>query len=351
MTRPAARPELTVVLDVHARGSDPLAALRAAATATTDLDVNVVLVGDPHWIEASLRTLPHDAERVRVRDASVTFVADAPQKQRDEIAARSVQVALTVLASSPEAVLISSARASTVAAAARATLTPLAAPAHPALAAVYPTLRHRGEARDPLALILDVGAAIECDAEQLCAFAVMGATYARLVSLNPRPRVGLLCPAGALELAPQRVVDAHQHLQALAIAELEYIGLLRADQLTRGDADVVVTDGFTGDVFVRALEGVSATAERLLQMAQERFRWRLGVSILAEGVSRLRELGDWENYGGAPLLGFDRGVILTQRESGRRAFVNAVRLAAKIDRLEVIRHIGLAVSQLQSDAR
>lgn len=351
MTRPTVRPELSVVLDVHARGSDPLAALRAAALATTDLDINMVLVGDPHWIEASLRTLPHDAERVRVRDAGVQYVADGPQKQRDAIAETSVRVALEVVAASPNAVLVSGARASRAVAAARATLTPLLAPAHPALAAVYPTLRHRGEARDPFALILDVGAAIECDADQLCAFAVMGATYARLVSVNPRPRVGLLSPAGAIELAPQRVLDAHTRLQAASIAELEYIGLLRADQLTRGDADVVVTDGFSGDVFVRSLEGVSATAERLLQMAQERFRWRLGVSILAEGVSKLRELGDWENYGGAPLLGFDRGVILTQRESGRRAFVNAVRLAAKIDRLEVIRHIAMAVSHLESTSQ
>lgn len=342
------RAGLSVVVDAHARGADPLVALRAAAVATTDLGLPVVIVGDPHWIEASLRTLPHDAEHLRVRDAGVRFVADATAAERDAIATASARVALAELAADPDAALVSGARASAFVPAALELLRPLPRPSRPALAAVFPTLRHRGQERDPFALILDVGAAIECSADDLLAFAILGATYAQHISVNPRPRVGVLCPAGVLTLAPARVAQVHQRLSALPTGSFEYIGLLRADQLTRGDADVVVTDGFAGDVFVRSLEGVSATAERLLSMAQERFRWRLGVSILGEGVSRLRELGDWENYGGAPLLGFDRAVILTQRESGRRAWLNAVRLAAKIDRLGVVRHTAEALASLPS---
>ncbi len=341
--------DLTVVVDAHARGADPVAALRAAAVATVDLDRDVVAVGDAAWIAQQLRSIPHDAERLRVVDAGVRFVADAPQPARDAIGEACVRVSVDLLARDPRATLVTGARIRDVVRVARESLQPLAPDVRPAMASVFPTLLHRGETRDPFALVLDVGAAIDCDADDLCVFAVLGATYARLVSQNPRPRVGLLCPAGALTLAPERVSVAHRRLLATPDVELDYVGPLRADQLTRGDVDVVVTDGFAGDVFVRSLEGIAGTADRLLEIARERFRWRLGVSMLAQGVSRLRELGDWENYGGAPLLGLDRGVIVAQRESGTRTYANAIRLAAKIDRLGVIPHTEQALQRLASE--
>jgi glycerol-3-phosphate acyltransferase PlsX len=147
--------------------------------------------------------------------------------------------------------------------------------------------------------------------------------------------------------APPRVRDAHRRLLQ-STPGFEYVGCLRADHVTSGDADVIVTDGFTGDVLLRTLEGVAATGEALIKRAAERFQWRLGVQMLGDGIAAIREFTDWENYGGAPLLGLDRAVIVTQANSGRRAFVNAIRLGAKIDRLQVLQAVAAGVAELQT---
>jgi glycerol-3-phosphate acyltransferase PlsX len=216
-----------------------------------------------------------------------------------------------------------------------------------AMAAVFPTLRHRGERQDPFALLLDVGATVDCQGDELAVFAAMGAAYARQISANERPRVALLSVEGSVESSPLAVRQAHQQLSHVEVP-FEYIGCIGADQLTLGDADVVVTSGFAGGVVIRTLEGVVATAQELLLRASERFRWRLGVSMLGSGLERLRELTNWESYGGAPLLGFRQPVIVTQANSKRGAILNAIRLAAKVVRGEVWRQVGDSVQVLLS---
>ncbi len=202
-------------------------------------------------------------------------------------------------------------------------------------------------ASDPFALLLDVGATVQCTSDDLVTFAAMGAAYASKISRIDRPRVALLSNGTSTSTAPPRIRDAHLRLQR-ASADFEYIGCLRADHVTSGDADVIVTDGFTGDVLLRTLEGVAATGEALIQRAAERIQWRVGVKMLETGLTAVREFTDWENYGGAPLLGLDRAVVVTQANSGRRAFLNAIRLGAKIDRLQVLQAVAAGVAKLRS---
>ena len=203
-----------------------------------------------------------------------------------------------------------------------------------AFAAVVPTLRFRGERNDPLALVLDVGANPRASADDLVAYARMGVAYARHVSANERPTVGLLSPTRNPNAAPRSVAKAHAVL-ASSTAHFDYVGLLRADRVLLGAADVIVTEGFAGNVVIRSLGGVTSTAEQLLRRARSRFRWRVGAQMLGSGLERLRDLTDWENYGGAPLLGFDRTIIVPHEEAGEHAMINAIRLAAKVDRLAI----------------
>jgi len=338
----------TIVLDVTAGEGDGREALQAAALASLELDLDLCLVGDETDITEQLATLAHDAERLRV--------IHAPDRVDSNVSARvaigkaprsSIAVGLDTVARTRDTAFVSAGHAGAIVLEATQRLTPIAGVKRAALAAVYPTLKLRGERQDPFALLLDVGATVDCSDDELVAFAVMGSAYARRISVNPHPRVALLSNGTNAEVAPPPINLAHRRL-AEGDFDFEYIGCIRADQITRGDADVIVSDGYTGDVVIRTLEGVASTAHALLRQASDRFRWRLGVSMLGRGIERLRELIDWENYGGAPLLGFQSPVIVTQSNSHRRAFFNAIRLAAKVERTGAIAEVTDCVERLQS---
>ncbi len=336
----------TIVIDTCAGQKEGREALAAAAIASLNLDVQIVVVGDEDVITPALQGLAHDAERLRLVHAADRIPEHADPRDARKVAPRSsLAVGLDLTARDPEAIFVSAGPPSAIVAIALQTLGRLPSVSRAALAAVYPTLRHRGPNDDPFALLLDVGATIECRSEHLISFAAMGAAYSSKISSVERPRVGLLANGTSPAATPLRVREAHERLSSGALP-FEYIGLMRGDQITHGEADVIVTDGFSGDVLVRTLEGVAASADALIQRAEARFKWRLGVQMLGGGIAKLREFTDWENYGGAPLLGLDRPVIVTQANSGCRAFVNAIRLGAKMQRLEVTAAVAGAVAEV-----
>ena len=334
-----------IVIDIcvgRDRGSE---ALEAAAIASLEHEHQITVVGDESEITASLQKLAHDAEHLAVAHAGDRIDPDLELAESLARAPRSsIAVGIELLARDPAAIFISAGGTAAIVATARRLLARLPGVARPALAAVYPTLRPHGPASDPFGLLLDVGATVHCDAADLVNFAAMGAAYAAKISRIDRPRVALLSNGTGLTGAPERVRGAHRRL--LHTTAFEYVGCLRADHVTSGDADVIVADGFTGDVLLRTLEGVAATGELLLKRAAERIQWRLGVQMLSDGLTAIREFTDWENYGGAPLLGFDRAVVVTQANSGRRAYLNAIRLGAKIDRLQVLAAVAASVAAL-----
>jgi glycerol-3-phosphate acyltransferase PlsX len=207
-----------------------------------------------------------------------------------------------------------------------------------ALAAVYPTRREHGEKADPFSLILDVGATVDATPEDLVAFAVMGAAYARIISRNPHPSVALLSNGTEPQKGPPRVVEAHARLSAHP--QLRFAGNVEGVDIPKGTADVVVCDGFVGNVALKMLEGMQETAVELAQYAQkERLLWRLGMLMLSSGFQRLKAVTDWQQYGGAPVLGFDRIFIKAHGRSRAHAIANAGKVAAKAVAAELGRSI------------
>lgn len=328
----------TVVVDATAGEEDGAAALRAAATASLDLAQDVIVVGDESDLTAALAELAHDAERLRVVHAPDRLPSSALSQTVLEAAPRSaIPVALSILASRPDASFVTAGPPGAVVRAAESCLSLLPGIERSALAAVVPTVRVRGTHDDPFALVLDVGAHARATADDLVAFARMGAAYARRISDNEQPTVALLSHSRNPKAVARALAQAHRRLVAIDAedASFAYLGLMRADRIPLGDADVIVTEGAGGNIVIRTLEGVAATAQTMLQRASERFTWRVGVSMLGAGMDRLRTITHWGNYGGAPLLGVDRTVVLTHEEAGERALLNGIRLAAKIERLDV----------------
>jgi len=318
-----------IVVDAMGGDRAPEEIVAGAAEASLALGAEIILVGDAATIGRILPRLRHDGARVRVHHAETRIEMD--EKPAEALAARpdaSIAVAAQLVARGEGDALVSAGNtgASVLACARHWKLLPGVHRA--ALAAVYPTELRRGDKDDPFSLILDVGATIDATAEDLVSFAVMGSAYAKLVSQNRRPRVALLSNGSEAGKGPAQVVAAHELL--LATTELNFIGNVEGLDIPRGVADVVVCSGFVGNVVLKMLEGVSETVVRLARYAhKEKLTWRLGLMALSSAIDQLKVVTDWQQYGGAPLLGFEHLFIKAHGRSNARAITNAIKVANK----------------------
>ena len=305
--------------------------VQAAAART---DVSLVLVGDEAQIRPLLSGLPAvAADRVTIHHTpEVVGMDEKPHEALSHKPGASIFAAARLVAAGGGDALVSAGNtgASVLACARNFHLLPGVRRA--ALAAVYPTEIRHGEKHDPFSLLLDVGATLDVTDENLVSFALMGAAYAARISRNPRPRVALLSNGSEAGKGPREVTGAHQRLLELAARDerFNFIGNVEGVDIPRGTADVVVCSGYVGNVVLKMLEGVSETVLRLARYAyKEKLVWRLALAMLSGGIKRIKAVTDWQEYGGAPLLGFDHLFIKAHGRSGARAIANAVKVAHK----------------------
>jgi len=319
-----------IVVDAMGGDHAPDEIVQGAAEASLALtSAEIILVGDASVLGRLLPRMRHDGSRVRVHHASTHVEMD--EKPAEALAAKpdaSILVAAQLVANGEGDALVSAGNTGAAILACARSWTLLDGVRRAALAAVYPTELRRGEKDDPFSLILDVGATIEATAEDLVTFAVMGSAYAKLMSANRRPRVALLSNGSEANKGTPEVIAAHTAL--VETTELNFIGNVEGLDIPRGVADVIVTSGFVGNVVLKMLEGVSETVVRLARYAhKERLAWRLGLLALSSAIDQLKQITDWQQYGGAPLLGFAHPFIKAHGRSNARAVTNAVKVAHK----------------------
>lgn len=328
----SAAPHRHVTIAVDAMGGDHAPEEIVLGVAQLSLDaphVQTLLVGDEPTLTSILARARHDAERISIHHAgSFIGMEDKPQEALAEKPDASITVAAHLVASGAAEALVSAGNTGASVMACSRAWKRLPGVRRAALAAVYPTEMRRGEKDDPFSLILDVGATLDVSAEDLVGFALMGSAYASRVSKNERPRVALLSNGTEAGKGPPTIVEAHRLLSDSP--DLNFVGNVEGVDIPRGTADVVVCSGFVGNVVLKMLEGVSETIVRLAGYAyKEKLVWRAGLMMLSGGISRLKEVTDWEQYGGAPLLGLDRLFIKAHGRSKARAITNACKVAAK----------------------
>jgi len=207
-------------------------------------------------------------------------------------------------------------------------------------AALFNLRRDRGIYRPALALpipipgsepvlLLDVGANVTCRPEHLVQFAHMGSAFSSAVLGIDRPRVALLSNGEEPGKGTPDLVAVHEQLAAMAGPDLNFIGNIEGTQLPQRVADVVVTDGFTGNVTLKLFEGVSERALRAVrEAAMSSWRGRLGGLLLAPAVRTLRDQIDPERQGGAYMLGLRRLGIVAHGRFSERGFARAIEVAA-----------------------
>ena len=301
----------------------------ALQLAREQVPIRIVLVGDEEAIGAELARTPHDQARIEVVHApEMVAMTDKPSDALDRLPDCSVLRASELVRDGKADALVSAGNTGAVILAASRTFERLPGVRRVGLAAVYPTARRHGPRNDPFALMLDVGATLNCSAEDLVAFAVMGSGYSRIISDIERPRVGLLSNGSEASKGTAAIVEAHARLRELR--SVEFVGNVEGLDIPRGTADVVVCEGFVGNIVLKMLEGVSEVAKELARAAYERnIFYKLGLALMARGIRRIKGLTDWKQYGGAPIVGFDRLVIKAHGRSNARAIRNALKVAAK----------------------
>ncbi|HHY09706.1 MAG TPA: phosphate acyltransferase PlsX, partial [Firmicutes bacterium] len=188
--------------------------------------------------------------------------------------------------------------------------------ARPAITSLMPTLKG-------VSLIVDVGANVDCRPNQLVQFAQMGSIYAKEVLKVPNPRVGLLNVGHEPGKGNRLTQEVYPLLQETS---LNFVGNIEGREISRGDIDVIICDGFVGNIVLKFAEGLS---EALFGMLKEEFTSgvisTLAALMLKPGLSRIKKRVDYTEYGGAPLLGVNGVVIIAHGGSNAKAIYNAIR--------------------------
>ena len=334
---------MRVALDAMGGDHAPREAVAGAAEAVRDLDVEVILVGPAERLKDELRHVPapeRGAEALRIVDApEVIGMAEAPAMALRRKRRSSIAVALDLVRRGEADAMVSAGNTGAVMAAALLTLRPIEGIDRPAIAAVLPTRRERGRV-----IMLDAGANVDCRPKHLLQFGVMGSVYAARVLGVESPRVGLLSNGEEDTKGNELVIRAAELLRR---SGLRFIGNVEGRGVFAGDADVVVCDGFVGNVVLKFGEGLALGIFSLLREELSRGFWvRLGVALARPRLRALALRLDHTEYGGAPLLGVDGICIVSHGSSKARAVRNAIGLAAESVRARMVEAIRADVARL-----
>ncbi len=325
---------ITVAVDAMGADAGPAVVVEGAARASReDVPVRVLLVGDEPTLSALLEDQRYDASRLALVHTPEAVAQD--QSPADALAAApnaSVKLACELVKAGEAQAVVGAGNTGCLILSASRTFERLPGIRRAALAAVHPTEQRHGPHDDPFALMLDVGATISATAEDLVGFAVMGSAYSSIVSDIERPKVALLSNGTEAHKGTSAIVEAHALLRQHP--SLNFVGNVEGLDIPKGSVDVVVCDGFLGNVVLKMLEGVSEVVADIAKDAYARkFLFKLGLTMLSQGLQQIRRMTDWRQYGGAPLLGLDGVVIKAHGRSDPRAVRNAIRVACKaVDR-------------------
>jgi glycerol-3-phosphate acyltransferase PlsX len=314
-----------VTIAVDAMGGDhaPQAEVAGAVLAAKELNIQVILAGREELVRAELarhsgaRDLPievvHASEQITMEDSA----AKAVRTKRDS----SLRVASRLVRDGAAQGFVSAGNTGAVMATAKMVQGVVAGVDRPGLAAVFPTLPGT-----PV-VVLDVGANVDCSPRMLAQFAVMGDIYSRTILHIPKPRIGLLSIGEEDHKGNELTRTTASLLKTLP---LQFCGNVEGRDVYTGQADVVVCDGFNGNVLLKVSEGLVEMIRKMLKESLSANLIRKAGYVLARGAfADFRKRVDYSEYGGAPLLGVKGVCIICHGRSNANAIKNAIRIAAE----------------------
>jgi len=314
---------LTIAVDAMGGDHAPKREVEGAVRAAEELQIGVILVGLEDVIRPELALYPqaaglpievhHASEFITMEDSA----AKAVKGKKDS----SIRVACRLVRDGVADGVVSAGNTGAVMATSKIVQGVIRGVTRPALAGAFPSL-----AGSPVVL-LDVGANVDCKPEMLAQFAVMGEIYSRTIFHNSRPRVGLLSIGEEEHKGNDLTRTALPLLKALPI---NFIGNVEGRDIFNGIADVVVCDGFIGNVALKVSEGlVDMFVSMLRESLSKTMTRKIGSLLSREAYSEFKKRLDYSEYGGAPLLGVKGVCAISHGRSNANAVKNAIRVAAE----------------------
>jgi glycerol-3-phosphate acyltransferase PlsX len=312
---------MLIALDAMGGDYAPTETVKGALLAIRETDVEVALVGLPAVLETELARQGHSGSTPSVRVVPASEVVDMHEPPTQAVRQKrhsSINEALLLVKGGEASAIVSAGNTGAVVASALLVLGRLGGINRPALSAYFPTGKYG-------VLALDVGANADCKPSYLVQFAHMGSIYMEHVYGAKRPRVGLLSigeEEGKGNALTREVYDRLQH------SALNFVGNVEGKEIMNGEVEVVVSDGFTGNVAVKMGEGMAEFMfSELKKAVGERLRYRLGALLMVDALRGMRRRLDYAEYGGVPLLGVNGVVIICHGRSHAQAIKNAIRTA------------------------
>jgi glycerol-3-phosphate acyltransferase PlsX len=328
-----------LIIAVDAMGGDraPEAVVDGALHAAAQPGVEVLLVGPAGLLRDELARRDTTGAALEIVDApDVVGMHEAPLAAFRRKPRSSIRVAAGLVASGEAAACFSAGHSGAACLAAQSAFGLLTAVDRPALAVTMPTI-------SGLAILLDAGANPECRAHHLLQFAEMGVAYAR-VALDltaTAPRVALLSIGEEAGKGNDLTREAH-HL--LRDSQLYYIGNVDAREMFSGRADVIVCDGFTGNVALKVGEGVVEAIQLMLREELDtKLVSQIGALLTRRAFAKFRQRVDYAEYGAAPLLGVRRLALIGHGRSSPRAIESGIAMSARLAAAGVVDHLSAAL--------
>jgi len=312
---------LTIAVDAMGSDAKPKPEVSGAIQAAKAYGVKVVLVGREDlirreleqyetWDESSV-TIQHASEYITMEESA----AKAMRTKRDS----SIRVASRLVRDGKADGVVSAGNTGAVMATAKMVQGVVPGVERPALASTFPTLTGRPS------VLVDVGANVDCDAKMLAQFAVMGDIYSRVILQRDRPRVGLLSIGEEEGKGNDLTREVTPLLKSLT---LNFIGNVEGRDLFTGDVDVLVCDGFVGNVALKVSEGLAEVIKHMLHESLEATITRkIGYVLSKAAYTDFKKRVDYSEFGGAPLLGVNGVCIICHGRSNANAIKNAIRVA------------------------
>lgn len=322
----------------------PRVEVQGVAAAVSETELEVVLVGDEPRVREALDALGSvpGRDRIEIRHAPEVIGMDDPPsiavKQKKQ---SSMRICFDLAKTGEVDAVVSAGNSGAMMACGLFVLGRLQGVERPAILTTFPT-------RTGQCALLDMGANVDPRPTVLAQFAVLGSVFARLSHRKSRPKVGLLSNGSEDWKGTALTRGAHQLLSRALTerAEFDYLGYVEGRDIFRGEVDVIVTDGFTGNVLLKGLEGL---AEAVLQMMKEevtRGAWyeKLGAWLCHPALRRFRRRTDYAETGGAPLVGVEGVALISHGGSDAKAIKNAVLVARDFAQVELRQELTKAVA-------
>ncbi len=317
--------QLKVLVDAMGGDKAPEEIVKGALEASNDTNVDIVLVGNENKIKPHLQTTNRSIEVVNAEEV-ITYdeqpVAAIRKKKKS-----SIVKGLKLLKEGKAQAMVSAGSTGALMAGGLFILGRLEGIDRPAIATLFPT------AQDPV-LLLDIGANSEVKPKNLVQFAMMGSIYSNEILNIKTPSVGLMNIGIEKEKGNSTIKTAHSDLKK--IKDINFIGNIEARNIFDGSVDVVVCDGFTGNIFLKTVEGFGMHVfRRLKQEIKSNITYSIGAMMIKPALNKVRASLDYSEYGGAMFLGIDGVLIKCHGSSDRKAIANGIKVACRFARANI----------------